>query len=238
MTLEFDLHRLDTLDHDDALAFLGDYIDILIERFAQSPEGQAHTEAYPDFGGWIRPLIELGYTYEGFTLPKMTQRDVERLMESLLPRKITVLDAADTEDAIPELVAFWSFLQREYNLSNAASIMTYLRSIQDQFGEWMMDPARGGMTKNFMMAGMKAGFDMTTQEGLSAFQQVYNAKIRQRTAKDSWMQQLAGLLGKSPPAETPQLPTSKSAKKQSKAKQQGKGFGASGASKSSKRKQK
>ena len=234
--MTFDIHQLDNLEYEDAEPLIEDYIQEVVQQFAMSPEGQAYAEDYPDLGGWIRPFIELGYNYEGFTLPNMTVGNVEFLMESLLPRKIMVLDASEAEDAIPELAAFWSFLRREYNLRNAESIVAYLLSIKKQFCNWMVDPANGGMAKNFIMSGMEAGFDMTTQEGLDAFQQAYNAQLREEHTQGSFIQKLARLFGKPSSIEDPQLPTQKPSRKKPKPKN--KGFGASGKTKSSSHKKK
>lgn len=243
--MTFDLQQLDNLDYDDAELLLEGYVETLTQQFDSSPEGQAYAREYPEVGGWIRPFIEYGYTYEGFTLPKMTVRDVELLMESLLPRKITLMEVSEAEEAIPELVAFWSFLQREYNLKNAAAIITYLRSIKGKFGNWMMDPNRGGMAKNFIMSGMKAGFDMSTQEGLTAFQQTYNAQVLGEQNQQSFFQKIAGFFNESssiqpPPIDVPQLPVEKPARKTGKKKPAtpNKGFGSSSKSKSSHRKKK
>ena len=233
--MTFDIHQLDNLDYDDAEPLMEDYIQEVLQQFAKSSEGQAYAESYPDVGGWIRPFIELGYNYEGFTLPNMTVGNVEFLMESLLPRKIMVLEASEAEDAIPELTAFWSFLNREYNLRNAESIVAYLLSIKKQFCNWMVDPANGGMAKNFIMSGMEAGFDMTTQEGLDAFQRVYNAQLRKEQTQGSFIQKLGHLFGKPSSAEAAQLSTQKPSRKKLKTKN--KGFGTSG-TKSSNRKKK
>jgi hypothetical protein len=107
----------------------------------------------------------------------MTKGDVQIVMEHLLPRKITLRDREDAKDTIPELVAFWNFLKREYNLHHAGAIVTYLASIESKFADWMFDPARGGIAKNFVISGIQAGFDMTTEEGLNAFQIAYNQQL-------------------------------------------------------------
>lgn len=174
--MTFDLHQLDNLEFDENNELIHEYVQEAIQAFADSPEGQAYSEEHPDFGGWIRSFIDFGYSYEGFTLPKMTKADADLLMGSLLPRKITLMNASEADDAGSELIAFWSWLKREYKLKNADSIIAYLDSIKDQFPQWMVDPNRAGMAKSFMMGGMQAGFDMTTQEGLNAFQMAYNAQ--------------------------------------------------------------
>ncbi len=171
--MTFDLHQLDNLKSDEENGLIHEYIQEAIQAFADSPEGQAYSEEHPDFGGWIRSFIDFGYRYEGVTLPTMTEADADLLMGSILPRKITLMDASEADDAGDELIAFWSWLKREYGLKNADSIMAYLDSIKDQFPQWMVDPNRAGMAKSFMMGGMQAGFDMTTQEGLNAFHMAY-----------------------------------------------------------------
>lgn len=212
--MSFNLDSLDELEFDQADDQLNDYIDELIDLFSQSPEGQTYQQQYPNSGGWVSTFLDLGYRYEGVTPTMITQREVGVLMEEVLPRKITLRSAEEAEDAVPELIAFWSYLEREYQLSQAGAIINYLRGIAGQFGGWMMDPQRAGMAKGFMMGGMQAGFDMSSQQGLNEFQAVYNAQ----------------LLGASPSPS----PKRQSSKQKTKAKL--KGFGHVARAKSSRRK--
>ncbi len=179
--MPFNISQLDNLSYDEVEPILNDYINGVIEQFVNSPEGKAYLKNYPEGGGWIGTFIEMGYNYGETTLPQMTKGDVQTLMESTLPRKVTIFDPAEAEDAIPELVAFWRFLQREYNLRSATAIVKYLESLAPQFSSLMSDPSRGGIAKAFMMMGHQAGFDMTTQEGVQAFQQQYNASLKSDT---------------------------------------------------------
>lgn len=174
--MAFNLRQLDNLTYDEVEPILDAYINGAIEEFVNSPEGEAHIKDYPNGGYWIGTFIEFSYNYGETTLPKMTKGDVQMLMESTLPRKVTILDPSEAEDAIPELVAFWRFLQRQYNLRSANAIVKYLDSIRNQFPGMMSDPARGGMAKTFMMMGHQAGFDMTNPEGIQTFQQ-YNVSF-------------------------------------------------------------
>ena len=176
--MAFDIHRLDNLDFDDAEPLLEDYIISAIEAFAESTIGKEYTKQHPVGGNWIGTFMETAYLYEGLTLPKMTKSSVQTIMEYTLPRKLTLLDPSDTDNAIPELAAFWTFLKQEYKLRSAGAIAKYLLSIQDKFRDWMFDPARGGISKQFVMKGMQAGYDMTTPEGAAAFQAEYNQRIK------------------------------------------------------------
>jgi hypothetical protein len=180
--MTFDIHQLDNLDYDEAEPILDAYQDGIIEEFANSPEGQVYLETHPEIGGWIAHLIYYGYCYESFTLPKMTKSNIQLVIEELFPRKISLLSPEDAEDAIPELLAFWQFLKRQYKPRHADAIIKYLEKIQPSFGDIMNDSSKFGMAKSFFMMGEQSGFDMTTQEGLTAFQQQYNASLRDTQA--------------------------------------------------------
>ncbi|MEL7069876.1 MAG: hypothetical protein AAGN15_14650 [Cyanobacteria bacterium J06581_3] len=176
--MSFKIRQLDKLDYDDVEPILPDYIDAALDEFVTSKVGQAYVKKHPEGGGWIGTFIEMGYLYGELTLPRMTKGAVQQLMEYTLPRKITLMDRSEAADAIPELVAFWTFLKEDYKLRSAGAIAKYLQSIEDKFADWMFDPARGGMAKSFITQGMAAGHDMTTEEGLKAFQEEYNQGIR------------------------------------------------------------
>lgn len=166
----FLVHQLDNLDYDQAEPLMDDYIQGALESFAKSKAGKAHIRLYPEGGAWIEMFIEMAFRYGGYTLPKMTKGEAQSVMEDILPRKLVLADPSDTDDAIPELVAFWTYLHEVYRFRSAKAIAKYLESIADQFPKWMFDPARGGMAKQLILEGMAKGFDMTTQEGIQAFQ--------------------------------------------------------------------
>ena len=206
----------DDLDYDDVEPLIESYIDDIVKQFSQSPEGQAHAVQYPEIGSWIFHLIDFGYKYEGFVLSQMTKDDMKTMMEDLLPRKVGLANKSEAEDAVPELVAFWSFLEREYHFKNAKSIITYLLSVKDKFPDWMFDPARGGFAKNFFLSGIEAGFDMSSQEGMNMFKEIYNAQLDKK----------------------PLLPTPSTTKKSKTSSNKNKGFGVWTSTKSSRRKKK
>jgi hypothetical protein len=178
--MTFDIYQLDNLSYDDVEPLLEGYIKNIIDQFVESETGQAHIKNYPEGGYWVGMFIEIGYNYGEKTLPTMTQRDVKVLMQQTLPRKVFLMNPKQAADAIPELVAFWGFLQNDYKLRHAGPIRKYLRSIQSKFPGWMCDDSRGGFAKQFAMQGMSAGFDMTSQEGLEAFKDLYNQQLTQQ----------------------------------------------------------
>jgi hypothetical protein len=188
--MPFDINQLNNLDYKEAEPLLSDYINCVVEEFTKSPEGEAYTQKHPDFGEWIRTFTEMSYIYEGFTLPEITKANAETVMEHIIPRKLTLMERSEADDAISELVAFWNFLKREYKFRSAEAIITYLVGIEGKFTDWMFDPTKGGMAKSFIMGGMQAGFDMRTQEGLQNFQKVYNQQILSEKPKNSFFEQL------------------------------------------------
>lgn len=175
--MAFDIYLLDKLDYDDAEPLIEDYIGDLIQEFVKSKVGKAHLKKYPEGGFWIGTFIDMAYIYGGYTVPKMTKGNAQEVMEYFLPRKLTLLDPSDTDNAIAELTAFWNFIGEVYQFRSAKAIAKYLQSIEDKFSQWMFDPNRGGMAKQFLMQGTEAGFDMSTQEGIEAFRAEYNRNL-------------------------------------------------------------
>ena len=182
--MDFDIHQLDDRDpeSEETEAALDAFQEALLERFAQSPEGQERLQADPELGFWAAQLIYYGYQYEGATIPQMTVGHVRTVVTDLLPRKITLQSPEQADDAIPELVAFWKYLGREFRLPHADAILKFLREVESSFPGTMNDPSNFGMAKSLFAMGGAAGFDMTTQEGLDAFMLAYNASLLNRQA--------------------------------------------------------
>lgn len=177
--MAMNLNRLDSIrDYDAEIEALEDYTEELVTEFINAPEGQAYLAANPSaqasVGSWIDSLLHFGYVYESVTLPHMTKQSVEVIVTRLFPEKISLVNEDDADIAIPELMAFWEFLKRSYNHPQATRILTFLRQIQPKFKGIMNDPNNFGIAKSFFAAGTSAGFDMTTEEGLKAFQAQYN----------------------------------------------------------------
>jgi hypothetical protein len=176
--MTFNIQQLDNLDYDEAESLLEDYIIGVLEEYINSPEGEAYFQERQEGCGWIATFIELGYLYQSYTLSTMTKADVQILMEKILPRKITIIDPSETTEAIPELISFWQFLGREYKLTQAKAIIKYLEQLGDRFSQLMNNPNSGGFMKSLLMQAHQEGFDISSQEGLSAFQEKHNAEQR------------------------------------------------------------
>ncbi len=176
--MDFDIHQLDRMapDSDGSEAAFEAFQQALLERFTQSPEGQERIKADPDMGFWAAQLIYYGYQYEGKAVPRMTVGDVQTVVTELFPRKISLHSPEQADDAIPELMAFWMYLKREFHLPQTDAVLEFLREVEPDFPGMMNDPSNFGMAKSFFSMGHAAGFDMTTQEGLDAFMLAFNTR--------------------------------------------------------------
>jgi hypothetical protein len=170
--MSFDISQLDRFaaGEEQAQEALQAYQEALLELFSQSPEGQARCQVDPGMGFWAAQLIDYGYTYLGVTLPQMRVTHLRELLSEIFPRKISLVSPEDAHDALPELIAFWAYLKREYLLPAAETLLEYLRTVNPaEFKSWMTDPAKFEMAKSLLMMGQVAGFDMTDHTESRAF---------------------------------------------------------------------
>jgi len=176
--MDFDLNQLDRMDpgSEETEAAFETFRKALLERFEQSPEGQERLEADPGMGFWAGQLMYYGYHYEGRTVPQMTAGTVQTVVTELFPRKISLQSPEQADDTIPELVAFWRYLKREFHLQQADAVLEFLREVEPDFPGMMNDPSNFGMAKSFFTMGRAAGFDMTTQAGMNAFMMAFNSR--------------------------------------------------------------
>jgi hypothetical protein len=177
--MPFDIHLFDKLNPELEASWelLEDYSDTLLEEFFASPEGVALLQQYPDAGFWSDQLIEYGYNYIGVPLTKMRRSHAEELLSAVFPRKISLSAPDEADVAIPELKAFWRYLQREYKLGQADAILALLDEVGPNFRRWMNDPSKFGMAKSLFMGGQAAGFDMTNEAEAGKFFAAYNARL-------------------------------------------------------------
>jgi hypothetical protein len=177
--MPIDIYQLDKIDPESSQAerAMEKFIDSILEQFHASPEGKARLQDDPDMGFWAAQLIDYGFGYDGVTLPKMTADDVKHLLNSIFPRKISFESPEDLDETIPELIAFWQYLKREYQLEHADEILRFLREAEPEFKKRMTDPSLFGMAKSFLMLGHSQGYDMTNEAGMSAFALDYNTQL-------------------------------------------------------------
>jgi hypothetical protein len=173
----FDIHQ-SIIDEDSGEIdpeALESYIGGLAEEFANSPEAAPVREEYGL--GWAGSLMQYAADYLGVTPPEMAVRDFREVVFEIIPRKVST-EPASAGAIVAELRAFWQFLQRAYQLPNAAGILSALQGdAAARLERELADPANYGMAKSFFMMGQQLGFDMTTQEGLDAFMHHYNSRL-------------------------------------------------------------
>lgn len=150
------------------------YREDLESLFESSVEGKRLEEE----GGWVDILLDLGIGYLQVTPAQMSAADLRTILFELIPRKISA-PADDIPAAIRELELFWTFLQREFHLPNAAACLKVLKEKGTalRMREAMTTPANFGIAKSFVMMGMQRGFDMTSQEGINEWMDTYNAEL-------------------------------------------------------------
>jgi hypothetical protein len=176
---DLNIHALDSLEPGDDKAdkAFDRYRRSLVDLFCASAEGQTHVAKHSSPGFWAGCLLDFGFNYIGVTLPNMTVSDLEEIVCGYFPRKVSLRSPEEAQDTIPELIAFWRFLGREFALDTAEAALRYLGEIQPSFTRIMNDPSRFGMAKSFFMAGQAAGFDMTDQDQMNMFITAYNARV-------------------------------------------------------------
>jgi len=175
MFMVFDIHRRLTNKHgeiDEAVA--GEFEAELMERFAESPEASPIVERTGAVG-WAGSVLEYGRIYEGVTVTTMGKWELSSVLLDVFPRKVSC-EPSSAPGIVEELRAFWSFVRREFGLPNADECLAILdEEISRTMERELADPRNFGMAKSFVMGGMAAGFDMTTEEGIGAFMCTYNA---------------------------------------------------------------
>jgi len=153
------------------------YREQLLALFEQSPEGQPF---FQERGGpyWADLTVDLGIGYLGVTPSGMSAQHLREILFSLFPRKVSA-EPEEAAEVIEELHAFWTFLQREFGLQNAAACLKVLdgkavRKLERELG----DPSNFGMAKSFVALGQELGFEMDTEEGIQEWVNAYNAAMR------------------------------------------------------------
>lgn len=171
MSEDFDIHADFFDDGDLDEEEFSDYSDELLSRFANSPE----FEALPGGDcGYARLVIDNGANYLAVTPANMTVAELNEIVFSIVPRKVA-MEATEAKEFVIELNAFFRFLHREFEIKNALQLAAVFdRKAESRLAAELSDASNFGMAKSFFSMGKAQGFDMTTQEGLNEFMEVYN----------------------------------------------------------------
>ena len=138
------LYQLDDVEnYEEALAVLDRFVEELVAEFVTSSEGNNYMQAYPVaaeyVGLWIEGLLCFSYFSESVTLPHMTVEGIDTIVTQIFPQQISSIDPTAVDCAIPELIAFWRFLKREYQLTHAQKMIEFLQQIEPKFNLIMND---------------------------------------------------------------------------------------------------
>ncbi|HEY6407066.1 MAG TPA: hypothetical protein VIY29_06345, partial [Ktedonobacteraceae bacterium] len=156
------------------------YKEQLSKLFVESSEGQALLDEDIE-PGWSDMVIDFGMDYLGVTPAKMSPDNLREILFDLFPRKVSA-EADDAPEVIHELQYFWKFLEREFHLKNATACLNILNdNAANELKKAMSNPANYGMAKSFVMMGRDSGFDMSTEEGVRSWMEIYNAGIAKGT---------------------------------------------------------
>jgi hypothetical protein len=89
-----------------------------------------------------------------------------------------MLKPEDARDVVRTLRAFFTFSQREFGLANlAACIRDRTDAAASRLQRALADPRNFGMAKSFMAAGLKQGYDLSTEEGMLEWTTAYNQQL-------------------------------------------------------------
>jgi hypothetical protein len=177
MNMTFDIKRLGDFEPGEEEFY--DYQDELLKLFADSPEGKARAEVDDGMAFWAKSVIDYGYNYVGVALHEMDANEMEELLTEVFPRKISLSAPDDADEGLPAMIAFWEYLKREYQLSNAENILRYLRAVKPaDFKKWMNDSSRFGIAKSLFSMAQSEGFDLSNEEESNAFRALYNARLQ------------------------------------------------------------
>lgn len=114
----------------------------------------------------MRVVIDLMRDHLGIAGPaEVTAADLEELLLQVYPRKITILDDAETVGTIPAVSDFFTYLAEtgELTQSRAAELDSALTAIAPRFGAAVMDPSNWGMARSFVTMMIDDGVDLDDQ---------------------------------------------------------------------------
>ena len=125
-------------------------------------------------------LIDLMRDYLGIDRPAdLGEGDLEDLLLSIYPRKITVLDRADTADTIPAVRDFLTYLAASGEMAEGAArvLERELDRIAPRFADAVMDPSNWGMARSLVQAMAADDVDLGDQAAVDRWIAAYNTRV-------------------------------------------------------------
>ena len=123
-------------------------------------------------------LCDLAQDHLGQDLAELTPGDLRLLLLKVLPRKISVRDADDTEDVIPTMRAVCGFLEDTGRIKPQQhdALMRELDDIEPRFADAVMDPANWGMARTITQSMLAEGIDIEDQDDATRWIDEFNAR--------------------------------------------------------------
>ncbi len=170
--MDFNIHTTFAEYSDEQEGAVQEFLEQVLDRFVASPEFRALEDSWRH----MHIYLDYAWSYLGQMVSQITPEDQDEILFELFPRKVSTQPETGPK-IIAEVRAFWQWLDREYQLPNARRCLQALDAGAGQrLQAELSNPRNFGMAKSFVMQGMKAGYDMTTQEGSQAFMLRYNAQ--------------------------------------------------------------
>lgn len=165
--------RLSLAEPEDDDVDIDEIIDELLDSFYASPEAAAAADA-EELRFWAGELVRQGVLYGHDSPVTWGPETIVEILSDLLPAKITIDSAGEARQAVPAFRTFFRWASRVAPATDAEAIDAALAGLEPEFPDMMMDPARFGPAKAFVVQGAAAGFDMTSEEGMLEFQEQWN----------------------------------------------------------------
>ena len=145
---------------------------VLVEAFVASPEAQDLQDADA-----CRVFIEGAVDGNSASIGTLLPEQLTDLLFDQIPRKLCA-DPDDASEIVGAGQALFQFLKRTYGLPHFdACLRVFGDSAVARLSRALADSSRFGFAKSFFMEGTEAGFDMTTEEGIAAWQAKGNKMI-------------------------------------------------------------
>lgn len=158
------------------------YCERAWDLFSKSNEAEQVVDRFGDLR-WFRMLLDFGLNYRGEIVDAMTIVGVDDFVFDYIPRKVST-EPERAASIVFELIMFWEYLARVFELPEATSIVAWLKTdgMVARLEAALSDPTNFGMAKSMVMAGKNAGYDMTSEEGTEKFIAAYNQSLQSNAA--------------------------------------------------------
>ncbi|RLF69731.1 MAG: hypothetical protein DRN40_06200 [Thermoplasmata archaeon] len=121
----------------------------------------------------IMTFTEYMYTHHGLSPEEWDEEGVKECCLYTLPGKIAEGESY-FKSVVPVLSAFFAFLGKKDLLRNAIRLILTVKEIDKQIVRNARDPKNWGIAKSFVMAAKAAGVDITDEEEMRKFIEIYN----------------------------------------------------------------